>query len=127
MTRASVPHMRRRRRGAIVNVASINALRGKFGQSNYAASKGGLIAFTKAVAREVAREGIRVNAVAPGFVDTPLTAKLSAAVRSQAESEILLGRLGKPEDIASAVLFLASSLASHITGQVIVVDGGQLI
>ncbi len=127
MTRACVPHMRERRGGAIVNIASINALRGKFGQSNYAASKGGLIAFTKAVAREVAREGIRVNAVAPGFIETPLTSRLPEALRAQAASEVLLGRLGKPEDIASAVLFLASPLAAHITGQVLVVDGGQLI
>ncbi len=127
MTRACVPHMRTRRGGAIVNISSINALRGKFGQSNYAASKGGIIAFTKAVAREVAREGIRVNAVAPGFIDTPLTSRLPEAVRAQAASEILLGRLGKPEDVASAVLFLASPMAAHITGQVLVVDGGQLI
>ena len=127
MTRACVPHMRARRGGVIVNISSINALRGKFGQSNYAASKGGLIAFTKAVAREVAREGIRVNAVAPGFIDTPLTRPLPEAVRAQAASEIVLGRLGKPEDVAAAVLFLASPLAGHITGQVLVVDGGQLI
>ncbi len=127
MTRACVPHMRERRGGAIVNISSINALRGKFGQSNYAASKAGLIAFTKAVAREVAREGIRVNAVAPGFIETPLTSRLPDAVRAQAASEIVLGRMGKPEDIASAVLFLASPLAAHITGQVLVVDGGQLI
>jgi 3-oxoacyl-[acyl-carrier protein] reductase len=127
MTRACVPHMRQRRGGAIVNISSINALRGKFGQSNYAASKGGLVAFTKAVAREVAREGIRVNAVAPGFIDTPLTSRLPDAVRAQAMSEIALGRMGKPEDIAAAVLFLASPLAAHITGQVLVVDGGQLI
>jgi 3-oxoacyl-[acyl-carrier protein] reductase len=127
MTRACLPHMRERRGGAIVNISSINALRGKVGQSNYAASKGGLIAFTKAVAREVAREGIRVNAVAPGFIDTPLTSRLPDAVRAQAMSEIALGRMGKPEDIAAAVLFLASPLAAHITGQVLVVDGGQLI
>jgi 3-oxoacyl-[acyl-carrier protein] reductase len=127
MTRACVPHMRKRHSGVVINIASINALRGKFGQSNYAASKGGLIAFTKAVAREVARDGIRVNAIAPGFIETPLTSQLPDAVRAQAASEILLGRLGKPEDVASAVLFLSSPLASHITGQVIVVDGGQLI
>ncbi len=127
MTRACVPYMRQRRGGAIVNIASINALRGKFGQSNYAASKGGIIAFTRAVAREVARDGIRVNAIAPGFIETPLTSRLPDAVRAQAASEVLLGRLGKPEDVASAVLFLASPLAAHITGQVLVVDGGQLI
>lgn len=97
MTRACAPGMRRRQRGAIVNVASINGLRGKFGQSNYAASKGGLIAFTRAVATELAREGIRVNAVAPGFVDTPMTAALPAEVRRRAEEGALMRRLGRPE------------------------------
>jgi NAD(P)-dependent dehydrogenase (short-subunit alcohol dehydrogenase family) len=126
MTRACVPHMRRRRLGTIVNIASINGLRGRFGQANYAASKGGMIAFTRAVAREVGREGIRVNAVAPGFIETPLTAALPEAVRQQSLSEVVLGRLGVPADVAGAVVFLASPLASHITGQVIVVDGGQL-
>jgi NAD(P)-dependent dehydrogenase (short-subunit alcohol dehydrogenase family) len=126
MTRACVPHMRQRRLGTIVNIASINGLRGRFGQANYAASKGGMIAFTRAVAREVGREGIRVNAVAPGFIETPLTAALPDAVRQQSVSEVVLGRLGVPADVAGAVVFLASPLASHITGQVIVVDGGQL-
>ena len=127
MTRACTPAMRRKRGGAIINIASINALRGKFGQSNYAASKGGLIAFTKAVARELARERVRVNAIAPGFIETPLTAALPEDVLDQARREILLGGFGKPADIGNAVLFLASPLASHITGQVLVVDGGQLI
>lgn len=127
MTRACAPAMRRKRAGAMVNIASINAIRGKFGQSNYAASKGGVLAFTKAVAREMAREGVRVNAIAPGFIDTPLTAALPADVRAQAHHEVLLGRVGRPADIANAVLFLVSPLAAHITGQVLVVDGGQLI
>ena len=127
MTRACAPAMRRKRGGAIVNIASINALRGKFGQANYAASKGGLIAFTKAVARELARERVRVNAIAPGFIETPLTAALPTDVLENARREILLGGFGKPADIGHAVLFLASPLASHITGQVLVVDGGQLI
>ena len=127
MTRAAAPLMRARRRGAIVNIASINGLRGKFGQANYAASKGGLIAFTRAVAKELARERVRVNAVAPGFIDTPMTRALPEPVLAQARAEAVLGRLGDPADIAHAVAFLVSPLASHITGQVLVVDGGQTI
>ena len=126
MTRAVIPSMRERGSGAIVNIASINGIRGKFGQSNYAASKGGVIAFTKAVARETGRSGVRVNAIAPGFIETPLTDGLPSSVRDAARADVLLGRLGSPSDIASAVLFLASPLASHITGQVLVVDGGQI-
>ena len=124
MTRACAPGMRRRGRGAIVNVASINGIRGRFGQSNYAASKGGLIAFTRAVATELAREGIRVNAVAPGFVDTPMTAALPSDIRQQAADAGLMRRTGRPEEISSAILFLASPLASFMTGEVLVVDGG---
>jgi NAD(P)-dependent dehydrogenase (short-subunit alcohol dehydrogenase family) len=119
--------MREREGGAIVNIASINGLRGKFGQANYAASKGGVIAFTRAVAKEVGRFGIRVNAIAPGLIETPMTASLPEHVRAQAKAEVLLGRLGSPQDIASAVLFLASPLAAHVTGHILVVDGGQTV
>ena len=127
MTRLAAPIMRRRKGGAIVNIASINGLRGKFGQANYAASKGGLIAFTRGVARELARERVRVNAIAPGFVETPMTRTLPEPVLAQARAEAILGRLGSPSDIANAVLFLVSPLAAHITGQVLVVDGGQTV
>ena len=127
VVRAAAPGMRARARGgSIVNVASINGLRGKFGQSNYAASKGGLIAFTKAVATELARDRIRVNAVAPGFTETPMTAARPPEVLERARREILLGRLARPDDIASAIVFLASDLGAFITGQVLVVDGGQI-
>ncbi|HET7695369.1 MAG TPA: SDR family oxidoreductase [Vicinamibacterales bacterium] len=126
MVRAAARGMRARGRGgAIVNVASINGIRGKFGQSNYAASKGGLIAFTRAVATDLARDRVRVNAVAPGFTETPMTAALPPEIVERARREILLGRLARPDDIASAIVFLASDLAAFITGQVLVVDGGQ--
>ena len=127
MTRACAPGMRRRGRGSIVNVASINGIRGKFGQSNYAASKGGLIAFTRAIATELARDGIRANAVAPGFVDTPMTAGLAPEIRARAVEGALMRRLGHPDEIASAILFLASPLSSFVTGQTLIVDGGQLV
>lgn len=123
--RAAVPLMRERRAGAIVNIASINGLRGKFGQANYSASKGGLIALTRTLARELGPRGIRVNAIAPGMIGTAMTDVLPAEVRERAERESALGRLGRPEDVADAVLFLVSPLAAHVTGHVLVVDGGQ--
>jgi NAD(P)-dependent dehydrogenase (short-subunit alcohol dehydrogenase family) len=113
--------------GAIVLVSSINAERGKAGQANYAASKAGLNALAKTAARELGRFGIRVNVVEPGWIDTPMTAALSPDLRNRAVGETLLGRIGRPEDVAGAVLFLCSDLSQHITGQVLRVDGGQLV
>lgn len=119
------PHFRARRCGRIVNIASINGMRGKFGLANYAASKAGLIGLTRTLARELGRYNVNVNAIAPGFVNTPLTQKLPAEFRERALAETALQRLVDPEDVANVVLFLCSSLAGNITGSVITVDAGQ--
>jgi 3-oxoacyl-[acyl-carrier protein] reductase len=123
----AVPVMRETGEGAVVLVSSINGERGKFGQANYAASKAGLIGLGRTAARELGRFGIRVNVVSPGMVLTPMTRNLPQEVRDRAAEESALGKLGTPEDVARACLFLVSSLANHITGQVLRVDGGQLI
>ncbi len=120
------PHFRQKKSGSIVNTASINGLRGKFGLSNYSASKAGLIGLTRTVARELGPANVRVNAVAPGFILTPLTQKVPEKFIEIARQETALGRLGTPEDVAAAVLFLSSDLARHITGVVLTVDGGQV-
>ena len=125
--RAVAPRMRARGGGAVVHVSSINGQRGKFGQANYAASKGGLIALTQTAAREFGRFGIRVNAVAPGFVHTPMTEHLPKDAIDKALSESLLGRASEPEDVANAILFLASDHARQITGQTLRVDAGQYV
>jgi len=127
LLRAAVPALRAAGGGAVVLVSSINGERGKLGQANYAASKGGLNALARTAARELGRFGIRVNAVAPGWIETPLTARLPAELRQRALEETALERLGRPEDVAGAVLFLCSELGRHVTGQVLRVDGGQLI
>lgn len=126
LLRAAVPLLRAGGGGSVVLVSSINGQRGKFGQANYAASKAGLEALGKSAAIELAAFGVRVNAVAPGLIDTPMTAALPAEVRRRAVEETLLKRAGTPEDVARAVLFLATDMSRHITGQVLRVDGGQL-
>ncbi|MGD8376280.1 MAG: SDR family oxidoreductase [Acidobacteriota bacterium] len=127
LLREATPRMRRGSGGAIVLVASINGERGKFGQSNYAASKAGLIGLARSAARELGRFDIRVNVIAPGWIDTPMTAAAPPEFRQRAIDESALGRVGRPEDVADGVLFLVSGLSRHVTGQVLRVDGGQLI
>ncbi|HIA14999.1 MAG TPA: 3-oxoacyl-[acyl-carrier-protein] reductase [Nitrospirales bacterium] len=126
-TKAVLPSMVKNRSGRIVSIASIVGAMGNPGQANYAASKGGLIAFTKVVAREYASRGITANAVAPGFIDTAMTQAMPPAARESLIKQIPCGRLGAPEDIAQAVSFLVSKEASYITGQVLHVNGGMLM
>ena len=117
--------MLKRRQGRIVNLSSVVGLRGHAGQVNYAASKAGIVGMTKSLAKELAARGIGVNAVAPGFIETDMTAAMTDAARTAARSAIPMGRLGGPEDVAKAVAFLASDEAAYITGQVLAVDGGM--
>ena len=116
--------MTQQRSGRIINISSVSGIVGNPGQTNYAASKAGLIGFTKALAREVASRSVTVNAVAPGFISTDMTAALTDEVKNKLHAKIPLGRTGAPEDVASTVAFLASAEAAYITGQVICVDGG---
>jgi 3-oxoacyl-[acyl-carrier protein] reductase len=122
--RAVARGMMKRRAGAIVNVSSVVGLHGNPGQTNYAASKAGIIGFTKSLARELGNRGVRANVVAPGYVKTRLTDVLSAEARGLMLTNTPLGRLGEPEDVAGAVRFLCSDEAAFITGEVLLVDGG---
>lgn len=123
--RHSARQMLKQRSGKIINISSVSGILGNVGQANYAASKAGVIGLTKTMARELGSRGITVNAIAPGFVDTEMTEVLSEEIRENACKQIILGRFGKPEDIANAAVFLASNKADYITGQVISVDGGM--
>lgn len=123
--RHSARQMLKQRSGKIINISSVCGILGNVGQANYAASKAGVIGLTKTMARELGSRGITVNAIAPGFVDTEMTEVLSEEIRENACKQIILGRFGKPEDIANTAVFLASDKADYITGQVISVDGGM--
>lgn len=124
LTRACLRDMMKMRHGRIINIASVSAMSGNAGQSNYTASKAGVIGFTKSLAREVASRGITANVVAPGFIETDMTAELNESQRTQAVAQIPAGHMGTPEDIAHAVSFLVSSGAAYITGETIHVNGG---
>lgn len=127
MTRNVVPYMMKKRCGNIVNISSVVGVAGNAGQSNYAASKAGIIGFTKSLAKELAPRNIRVNAVAPGFIDTDMTSVLTDKVKENIYSQIPLKRMGEAKEVANVVYFLANEDSSYITGQVINVDGGMVM
>lgn len=125
--RAVAPLFREQKYGKIVNITSINGMRGKFGQTNYSAAKAGVIGFTKALAKELGKSNVNVNAVAPGFILTEMYERVPEEVKQQALAEIALGRAGKPEEVAWVVTFLCSEKSRHITGECVQVSGGQYI
>jgi 3-oxoacyl-[acyl-carrier protein] reductase len=126
LTKAVQKVMLKNRFGSIINMSSVVGVRGNAGQANYSASKAGMIGFTKSVAQELGSRNVRCNAIAPGFIETEMTAKLSEEVKKEWAEKIPLRRGGKPEDVANAVVFLASDLSAYITGQVLNVCGGML-
>ena len=126
-TKTVIKSMMKNRFGRIVNISSIIGLTGNQGQGNYSASKAGLIGFSKSIAKEVATRGITVNCIAPGFIETKMTEKLSEKVRENILNNIPMKKIGNPDDIANTVLFLVSNEANYITGQTITVDGGATI
>jgi 3-oxoacyl-[acyl-carrier protein] reductase len=119
--------MMKRKSGSIINMASVVGVGGNAGQTNYSASKAGLIGFTKSLAKEVASRGVRVNAVAPGYIDTEMTRKMGEEAKQVMLGQVPMGRAGTPEEVAKVVLFLASDLSSYVTGRVIQIDGGMAI
>lgn len=123
-TKAAIKYMSKQKSGKIVNIASVSGEMGNPGQANYSASKAGVIGFTKTIAREFAQRGINVNAIAPGYIETPMTEVLPDKIKEELKKMIPMERLGKPEDVAHAVLFLVSEASSYITGQVLNVNGG---
>jgi len=125
--RAVSPRFREQKSGRIINVTSINGLRGKFGQANYSAAKAGIIGLTKAVARELGKYSVNVNAVAPGMILTDMMSDLPDEIKLKAVDETVLGRLGAPQEVASVIAFLCADESRHITGEVIKIDGGQYI
>lgn len=126
-TKAIIRYMMKQQSGKIINIASVVGISGNVGQANYSAAKAGIIGLTKTTAREVATRGITANAVAPGFIDTDMTKNLPQDVKEKINGQIPLGRFGRPEDVANAILFLASPLSDYITGEVIRVDGGMIM
>lgn len=123
--RAAARAMIKRRAGSIINVSSVVGITGNGGQTNYSASKAGLIGFTKSLAKEVSSRGVRVNAIAPGFIETSMTDAIPADAKTKLMSQIPLGRAGRADEVASTIVFLASDMASYITGEVIKIDGGM--
>jgi 3-oxoacyl-[acyl-carrier protein] reductase len=124
MIKALYADFMKKRAGRIINIASISGLMGNVGQANYSASKAGVVGLTKTIARELAARNVTCNAIAPGFIETPMTANMNQEALAEASKSIPLGRMGKPEDVAEAAAFLASDAAGYITGHVLSVDGG---